>query len=112
MHLEEIESRESNSELSRYLTENCEKITDDFDLLLWWRCNSSKYPILSKLAKDILAVPVSTVASESTFNTGGRIIDSFRISLSATYSGSFNLYTKLVALTFRPCRHYENFGGN
>jgi hypothetical protein len=84
MHLEEFESRESNSELSRYLTENCEKITDDFDLLLWWRRNSSKYPILSKLAKDILAVPVSTIASESTFSTGGRILDSFRTSLSAT----------------------------
>ena len=84
MHLEEIESRESNSELSRYLTENCEKITDDFDLLMWWRCNSSKYPILSTLAKDILAVPVSTVASESSFSTGGRILDSFRTSLSPT----------------------------
>jgi hypothetical protein len=107
MHLEEIESRESNFELSRYLTENCEKITDDFDLLLWWRCNSSKYPILSKLA----TVPVSTVASESTFSTGGRIIDSFRTSLSATTVEAL-ICTKLVALTFRPCRHYENFGGN
>jgi hypothetical protein len=36
------------------------------------------------LAKDILAVPVSTIASESTFSTGGRILDSFRTSLSAT----------------------------
>ncbi|TVU23724.1 hypothetical protein EJB05_26138, partial [Eragrostis curvula] len=83
MHLEEIETRESNSELSRYLAENCEKMSDKFDLLGWWKCNSNKYPILSTLAKDIIAVPVSTVASESAFSTGGRLIDSFRTSLSA-----------------------------
>ncbi|OEL27437.1 hypothetical protein BAE44_0011543 [Dichanthelium oligosanthes] len=77
MHLKEIESMESNSELSRYLSENCEKITGDFNLLLWWKCNSNKYPILSKWEKNVLDVPVSTVASESSFRTGGRILDSF-----------------------------------
>ena len=38
--------------------------------------------MLSKLARDVLAVPVSTVASESAFSTGGRILDPFRSSLS------------------------------
>ncbi|KAH0996846.1 hypothetical protein GBA52_020710 [Prunus armeniaca] len=32
--------------------------------------------------KDVFAVPVSTVASESAFSTGGRIIDHFRSSLT------------------------------
>ena len=36
----------------------------------------------SKLARDVLAVPVSTVASESAFSTGRRILDPFRSSLS------------------------------
>ena len=31
----------------------------------------------------MLAVPVSTVASESAFSTGGRIVDPFRSSLSS-----------------------------
>ena len=44
--------------------------------------NSNKYPILSLLAKDVLAVPASTVPSESAFSTGGRIIDLLRCSLS------------------------------
>ena len=38
--------------------------------------------MLSKMAKDVLVVPVSIVASESTFSTGGCIVDPFRSSLS------------------------------
>ncbi|CAN6453780.1 unnamed protein product [Victoria cruziana] len=30
------------------------------------------------MARDILAIPISTIASESTFSTGGRIFDSYR----------------------------------
>ncbi|CAI0404889.1 unnamed protein product [Linum tenue] len=41
-----------------------------------------KYPTISEMARDILAVPISTVASESAFSTGGRVLDSFRTSLS------------------------------
>ncbi|KAG6485369.1 hypothetical protein ZIOFF_053906 [Zingiber officinale] len=41
-----------------------------------------KYPILSMIAKDVLSIPCSTVASESTFSLGKRIVDPFRSSLS------------------------------
>ena len=44
--------------------------------------NSSKYLILSKMARDILAIPISTVASEFAFSISGRILDAFRSSLS------------------------------
>ena len=37
---------------------------------------------MSKLARDILCVLVLTVASESAFSLGGRILDQFRSSLS------------------------------
>jgi hypothetical protein len=74
--------RVSKSELLAYLDEPA--LTDqleDFDVLAWWKQNSSRYPILSKVAKDILTVPVSTVSSESAFSTGGRVLDNFRSSL-------------------------------
>jgi hypothetical protein len=34
------------------------------------------------LARDVLAIPISTVASESAFSTSGRILDDFRTSLT------------------------------
>lgn len=53
-----------------------------FDILLWWRVNSSNYPILANIAGDVIVVPVSTVASESAFSTGGSILDQYRSSLT------------------------------
>ncbi|KAH0661760.1 hypothetical protein KY284_026691 [Solanum tuberosum] len=54
----------------------------DFNILTWWKTSSNRYPTISKMARDVLSIPVSTVASESTFSTGGRILDSYRSSLS------------------------------
>ncbi|KAK3228849.1 hypothetical protein Dsin_000730 [Dipteronia sinensis] len=71
------------NEVERYLIEFDECIDDEnFDLLNWWNVNSSKYKILSQIAKDVFAIPVSTVASESAFSTGGRVLDPFRSSLT------------------------------
>ena len=35
--------------------------------------------MLSKMARDVLVVPISTVASESAFSTGGSILDPFKV---------------------------------
>ena len=40
------------------------------------------FPTMEKIARDVLAVPISTVASESVFSTGGRVLDPFRSSLT------------------------------
>ena len=76
------DSLDSKSELDKYLNDGCEISQSSFDLLGWWKSNANKYRILSLIAKDVLAMPVSTVASESAFSTGGRVLDSFRSALT------------------------------
>lgn len=70
------------NELETYLNEANIDGEEKFDILFWWKQNSSRFPILSTMVKDIFATPVSTVASESTFSTGGRVVDAFRSSLN------------------------------
>lgn len=80
--LESEEFSDVKSELDKYLDEQREKDVEKFDILNWWKVNSTKYPVLSCIAKDVLAIPVSTVASEYAFSVGGRVLDSFRSSLN------------------------------
>ncbi|GKB02657.1 zinc finger BED domain-containing protein RICESLEEPER 2-like protein [Tanacetum coccineum] len=70
------------SELDRYLNEDVEDESDKFDILNWWKVNSPRFPVLSLLARDVLVIPISTVASESVLRTGGRVLDAFRSSLT------------------------------
>lgn len=71
------------NEVDKYLADGIEKrFNSYFNLLEWWKENKTKYPILSLIAKDIFAIPSSTVASESAFSLGKRVVDPFRSSLS------------------------------
>ena len=61
-----------SNELEKYLAKNCDGRKDvNFEILEWWRDNCNRYQVLSKVVKDVLAVPISTVAFESAFSTGG-----------------------------------------
>ncbi|KAF3787091.1 hypothetical protein EJ110_NYTH24060 [Nymphaea thermarum] len=60
-----------HTNLDKYLIDPLEEYTTtaEFNILSWWKTNESKYKILAKMARDVLAIPVSTVASESAFST-------------------------------------------
>uniref|UniRef100_A0A803M804 Transposase n=1 Tax=Chenopodium quinoa TaxID=63459 RepID=A0A803M804_CHEQI len=70
------------SELDRYLNDQLGPEEEEQDALTWWGKNGQRYVILNRMARDILAIPLSTVASESAFSTGGRTLDPFRSSLT------------------------------
>ena len=82
IELEKEKQLAAKGELERYLDEFSEKFTLEFDILAWCKVNSVRFPTLSKVAKDVLAIQSSTVASESAFSTGGRTLDRFRSSIT------------------------------
>ncbi|CAH1437463.1 unnamed protein product [Lactuca virosa] len=53
-----------------------------FNALEWWNVHKLKYRVLSMMARDVLAIPISTVTSEATFSARGRVIDPYRASLA------------------------------
>ncbi|CAM4510656.1 unnamed protein product [Leuciscus chuanchicus] len=59
-------------------------MTDDQDLLGWWKTNSSVYPKLAQLARQVLCVPASSSSSSSerVFSAAGRTIEERRTRLS------------------------------
>ncbi|WOL10719.1 zinc finger BED domain-containing protein RICESLEEPER 2-like [Canna indica] len=66
------------SDLDRYLEEGYYIHEGDplsFDTLSWWNGESGKYHILSRIACDILAIPITTVASETLLSAGTRVMD-------------------------------------
>ena len=80
--LEQQSSKVSKNELEKYLVDGYEIDSPNFDLFGWWRTNSTKYLIVAQIAKDVRAIPVLTIASESAFSMGGRVLDLFRSSLA------------------------------
>ncbi|KAL5561441.1 hypothetical protein UlMin_031188 [Ulmus minor] len=60
-HQEENYVLESCNEVEKYLgDDNVNPLTPSFDILLWWKVNSTKYNILAMIAQDMLAVPISS----------------------------------------------------
>jgi hypothetical protein len=76
--------RQSSNELDQYLKEKLTPRREEIDILKWWKGKSEIYPVLSVMARDILAIPASTVPSESAFSTGGRVVSDYRSSLAPT----------------------------
>jgi hypothetical protein len=63
------------AELELYLQEATVEIdTPSFDLLNWWKVNSLRFSTLATMAKTVLMIPMTLIASESAFSTGGRML--------------------------------------
>ncbi|KAL2533846.1 Dimer Tnp hAT domain-containing protein [Abeliophyllum distichum] len=83
-------------ELVRYYAHDVLSMLDDeerknFDILKWWRQHQRRYPILSKMACDLLTPPISTVASEPTFSISGRVLSDIRSRLEADIFRKFTV---------------------
>ncbi|KAL2901694.1 Zinc finger BED domain-containing protein RICESLEEPER 2 [Bienertia sinuspersici] len=47
---------------------------DDFHIIKWWKNHSTKFLILARIANNIFAIPTSTIASNSKFSVGRRVL--------------------------------------
>ena len=80
---ETSQSQSMTSDLDKYLEEPIFPRNSDFNILNWWKVHMPRYPILSMMARDVLGTPMSTMASELAFSTGGRVLDPARAALNA-----------------------------
>ncbi|KAF5193127.1 Zinc finger bed domain-containing protein, partial [Thalictrum thalictroides] len=78
---EELSITSKKTQLELYLNEPRLDRKMELDVLDFWKGNQYRYPELSLMARDILSIPISTVASEAAFSVGGRVIDKFRSAL-------------------------------
>ena len=50
----------------------------NFNILNWWNVNLTRFPTLARMAKILLMVPMTSIALESAFLTGGRVLSDSR----------------------------------
>jgi hypothetical protein len=79
-----MDARLERTEMDTYLEDPriLVKPDENFNVLGWWKKNIDAYPILSLMARDFLAIPVSTLSSDTAFSAAGRILGKNRTSLS------------------------------
>ena len=92
-----IERAIEKFELDYYLDEALvdSKTCTKFDVLDFWKANSTRFPCLSKMTCDILSIPITTVASEYVFTIGSRVLTKYRSSIIPENVESSYLCTKL-----------------
>lgn len=70
----------SSSELVKYRMTDF--VGEESDILEFWKRMACHYPVMAIMARDILTVQASTVASESAFSLGGRVLNEKRSRLN------------------------------
>ena len=80
-YVESTSTFEEKSELELYLAEPTKRLNENIDILDYWSKSAARYLQLARLARDILVVPVSSVASESAFSLSKKVITPGRASL-------------------------------
>lgn len=76
------------SELEWYLEQPVLPWSEDFNALNWWKTSSIQYPILSRMARDVLAIPMSLATSYDAFYTEPRPVDESLTNLDSEFANA------------------------
>nr|KAJ0189759.1 hypothetical protein LSAT_V11C800454260 [Lactuca sativa] len=96
---------DGKSKLELYLEEPKLPRIGDLNVLEYWKPLQVRFPIVSQMARDILVIPISTVASESVFSIGGRVLDAYWSSLKAETA---EVLVCLRDWAFKECKKLKN----
>ncbi|KAE8241314.1 hypothetical protein A4X13_0g7465, partial [Tilletia indica] len=64
----------AQSQLRTYLDEATLVSSSPSDALKYWSMNEKRFPSLAAIARDLLAIPATSVPSEAAFSRGGEVI--------------------------------------
>ena len=72
--------KQKKSQLGLYLEEPRldKKQNSKLEVLSWWKEHYNRFPELSLMARDLMSIPITTFASESSFSTGKKILTPYR----------------------------------
>ncbi|KAF7831896.1 zinc finger BED domain-containing protein RICESLEEPER 2-like [Senna tora] len=76
-------SSAGKSELDQYLDEAAldSDFYEDLEVLQYWKDVQKRFPHLSIMARDVLSIPITTVAFESAFSIGACVLTKYRSSI-------------------------------
>ncbi|XP_010527739.1 PREDICTED: zinc finger BED domain-containing protein RICESLEEPER 2-like isoform X2 [Tarenaya hassleriana] len=79
-------AQEGRSALEMYLDDKRLEMNefDDIDVLQFWESHKQRYGPLAQMACDILSIPITTVASESSFSIGAHLLNKYRSRLRSS----------------------------
>ncbi|CAO2838839.1 unnamed protein product [Amaranthus hypochondriacus] len=67
LSIRSLDDKPLKSDLDLYLEEPVFPWVENFDVLQWWKYNRFKFPQLSKMARDYLAIPLSVVSCDEAY---------------------------------------------
>ncbi|XP_024965921.1 zinc finger BED domain-containing protein RICESLEEPER 2-like [Cynara cardunculus var. scolymus] len=83
---------------------------EGFDILMWWKCNGAKFPIMQRIARDVLTIPISIVASESAFSMSGNKVTKQRSRLKSQTIGALMCSQSWLRKEIEDKKHREPKG--
>ena len=72
----------ADQELKRYVDEESPAV-DGTHALKWWKEHHCRLPTIAKIAKKLLCIPATTMASERLFSTAGHVINTKKACLDS-----------------------------